>query len=85
MHKVDWSVTVTVYAPAVNPVIVCVVWPPGLHEYENGPKPPVTPTVAVPSLPPKQVELIVVMLAVTAELGSVMVIVSYFTPIPRLK
>ena len=54
VHKVVVSVTVTVYTPAVNPEIDWVVAPPGLQEYVNGPTPPLTPTVAVPSFPPLQ-------------------------------
>jgi uncharacterized protein involved in outer membrane biogenesis len=47
------SVTVTTYNPAVKPLIVAVL-PPLLHKYWYGAVPPLTVTVAPPSVPPKQ-------------------------------
>ena len=67
------SVTVTVYVPADRPVIVGVVSPPGVQEYEYGGVPPEAVAVAVPS--PVSGPLSSVALAVTfkAEVGSVIV------------
>jgi hypothetical protein len=46
------SLTVMVYVPAVRPLMVLVVWPPGLQSTSTGATPPPTVTPAVPSVPP---------------------------------
>mgnify|MGYP006961380426 CR=1 FL=1 len=65
------SRTVTVYVPAVNPLIEAVVWPE-LHAYVNVPVPPDAVTVAVPLLPPLQLTFVCDVVAVIA-VGSVIV------------
>ena len=45
------SVTVTIYNPAVKPLIAAVVIPPGCQVIEYGAVPPEVVTDAVPSLP----------------------------------
>jgi hypothetical protein len=52
------SVTVTVYDPAIRPVSVAPVPPEEAQLYVKGPTPPLTETVAEPSLPPKQLTFV---------------------------
>ena len=58
------SVTVTVYVPATNPVLFCVVIPL-LHKYCNGAVPPLTVRVILP-LPPLHNGFIPVILLIIA-------------------
>ena len=68
------SVTVTTYVPALNPVIVCVVSPPGLQEYVYGGVPPVGLAVAVPSPVVGPVSSVAVAVTLRTVAGSVIVI-----------
>jgi hypothetical protein len=74
------SVTVTTYTPDVKPLIVAVL-PPLLHKYWYGAVPPVTTTVAPPSVPPKQftgVELAIKLSAVGVVIVTLPVAVQLF-------
>ena len=63
LHPVA-SVIVTVYVPANKPVIEEVVAPLGFHEYVYGDVPPDPLANAIPSLPPLQVTLVGIIVAV---------------------
>ena len=59
------SVTVTVYVPATNPVMFCVVIPL-LHKYCIGAVPPLNVSVVLPVLPPLHNGLTPVIVLITA-------------------
>lgn len=65
---VDESVMVTVYAPAVNPLIEAVVADePPLHTYVYGPVPPTVVVLMAPVAKPKHVTLVTAPLACSVE------------------
>ena len=60
------SVTVTVYDPALKPVAVALVCPPGAHAYVYGVVPPPAVAVALPLLLPQEAGIVEVLTVNTA-------------------